>query len=402
MIGARAHYCLPLALHHNHALSRLYTDIWAGPLLRHAGVCGWTAMRSLAARRHPALPTRRVKSFTATMLGRRLIQIVRPLSQHDYEGVYFRYIEEGQNFAAKVNRHLTKTWDRARPTGLIAYTTGCLETLQLFKRHGLPTVVDQIDAARTHEQVLLEEHAKWPGWQPAQGRVPSEYWQRLEMEWKLADRIMVNSEWTRKALMAQGVAADKIFVIPLAYEAPVEPRPTRKSRQLVALYLGRVVLEKGIPYLFEAARQLQHEPIRFVLAGPIGISTEAVKSAPSNVKLIGPISRDRLGPVYSAADLCVLPTMSDGFALTQLEAMAHGLPVITTPNCGDVVSDGVDGRIVPAGDAAALVAAIGELIADRDRLAEFSRQALLKATQFDLATYSRRLAKALNGVETSH
>ena len=54
----------------------------------------------------------------------------------------------------------------------------------------------------------------------------------------------------------------------------------------------------------------------------------------------------------------VLPTLSDGFAITQLEAMAHGLPVVATPNCGRVVTDGEDGLIVPPADADALASAI--------------------------------------------
>ena len=52
----------------------------------------------------------------------------------------------------------------------------------------------------------------------------------------------------------------------------------------------------------------------------------------------------------------VLPTISDSFALTQVEAMANGLPVIATRRCGEVVADGVDGRIVPVADAESLAA----------------------------------------------
>jgi len=93
---------------------------------------------------------------------------------------------------------------------------------------------------------------------------------------------------------------------------------------------------------------LKDEAIHFDVVGPIGISEEALACVPSNMTFHGPVSRDRTEAYYRSADLFVLPTLSDGFALTQLEAMTHGLPVIATPNCAEVVSDGVDGLIVPA------------------------------------------------------
>ena len=121
-----------------------------------------------------------------------------------------------------------------------------------------------------------------------------------------------------------------------------------KSSPLKVLFLGQVILRKGIQYLIAAARLLERENIRFDVVGPIGISREAMATAPGNVTFHGRTGRDQAADCYRRSHLFVLPTLSDGFAITQLEAMAHGLPVITTPCCGEVVSDGVDGFIVPA------------------------------------------------------
>jgi len=109
----------------------------------------------------------------------------------------------------------------------------------------------------------------------------------------------------------------------------------------------------------------------------------------------GLVSRDRTDEFYRSSDLFVLPTLSDGFALTQLEAMAHGLPVIATPNCGEVVSDGVDGLIVPASDANALAEAFQLLIQDPGRLGTMSVAAKIKVAEFSLAG----LGKHLEGIE---
>jgi glycosyltransferase involved in cell wall biosynthesis len=161
------------------------------------------------------------------------------------------------------------------------------------------------------------------------------------------------------------------------------------------LFLGQVILRKGIQYLIEAAMLLRNEAIHFDIVGSIGISDQAVSSAPSNMTFHGPVSRDRTEGFYRSADLFVLPTLSDGFALTQLEAMAHGLPVIATPNCGEVVTDGVDGLIVLASDSNALAEAFQLLIQDPEKLRSMSAATGAKVEQFSLG----RLGENLEEVE---
>ena len=105
--------------------------------------------------------------------------------------------------------------------------------------------------------------------------------------------------------------------------------------------------------------------------------------------MLGRVTRDRLGEVYRQSHVFVLPTISDGFAITQLEAMAHGLPVVITPNCGRVVTDGVDGLIVPARDSRALADALARLDADRELVREMSRNALQTIRKYDLPSNAK-------------
>jgi len=110
-----------------------------------------------------------------------------------------------------------------------------------------------------------------------------------------------------------------------------------------------------------------------------------VRGFPSNLKFLGRITRDQLTAVYRQAHVFVLPTISDGFAITQLEAMAHGLPVIATSNCGRVVSHGREGLIVPARDSRPLAEAISHLDGDRNLLRQMSARALDTVTRcYDL------------------
>jgi glycosyltransferase involved in cell wall biosynthesis len=156
-----------------------------------------------------------------------------------------------------------------------------------------------------------------------------------------------------------------------------------------------VNLCKGIYYLLEAARLLESEPIRFVVAGPVRISGDAVRSAPRNVRFVGRVQRADAERWYASASVFVHPTLSDGFGITQLEAMAHGLPVVTTHRCGAVVTEGVNGLIVPPGDAPALAAALSQLQSQPGLRRQMSEKALFTARRFTRAAYVARLDEAL-------
>jgi glycosyltransferase involved in cell wall biosynthesis len=114
----------------------------------------------------------------------------------------------------------------------------------------------------------------------------------------------------------------------------------------------------------------------------------------------GPVNRLETDSFYRSADLFVLPTLSDGFALTQLEAMSHGLPVIATPNCGEVVSDGLDGLIVPACDPMALAEAMQLLIQSPEKLWMMSDATKDKVDQFSLERLGTNLASLENRLFT--
>ena len=120
------------------------------------------------------------------------------------------------------------------------------------------------------------------------------------------------------------------------------------------------------------------------MVGPSYISPEVITTFPKKMKLLGRVTRDQLNEIYKLGHVFVLPTVSDGFAVTQLEAMLNGLPVIATTNCGDVVTDGVDGLLVPARDGQALASAILKLDQDRVLLRQMSCKALEKIKEFDV------------------
>ncbi|HSV16164.1 MAG TPA: glycosyltransferase family 4 protein, partial [Tepidisphaeraceae bacterium] len=385
--GARQHYATPRAFQRQGTLDTFYTDTWAGrakSLLTHFP----GRAKAFAGRSSSELPPEKVVAFTLPTL----CEIAtRPLRVKDpsVEAAHLEWIREGQRFCRRVNEHLSHRTLSPKSHAFYGCKSVCLETLQRVREQGIFTLVDQADPSRVEEKLVEQERGKWPGWEAMTGKVPEAYYERCAAEWATASTVLVYSAWTKDAIVEQGVPAEKVMVVPLAFETAVTeaPPPKPSDRPLTVLWLGTVMLRKGIPYLIEAARKVQDRNIRFVVAGQILISEKAVASAPKNMQFIGRVLRDQAEAVYRSADVFVLPTISDSFALTQVEAMANGLPVIATKRCGEVVTDGVDGRIVPVADAESLAAAIAALDDDRALLAEMSTNARKKARTFSIDSY---------------
>jgi glycosyltransferase involved in cell wall biosynthesis len=396
-IGAREHYAIPRVLHRSGKLDSLYTDLWASPLWREAGAM--LGRPVLDSRYHPDLETARVKNFNLTTLVDKAFGGGSDTNPYDW------FLRVGSDFGSSVEASLQRrkgvNWSEKIFFG---YDTGFLEAASWVRGRGGKSVVCQMDPSRFEVDLVKAEEKLWHGWARRSAEVPDDYFKRREEEWAIADLVIVNSEWSRQALIQQGVSESKLMVVPLAYEASevksfrgqknsFRPSTFDSRHTLRVLFLGQVILRKGIQYLIEAARSFKDEPVHFDVVGPIGISEEAIRSAPDNMTFHGAISRDKAPEFFAKSDLFVLPTLSDGFALTQIEALAYGLTVITTPNCGEVVSDGVDGLIVQARDASKLADALKSFVESPERLSPMSDAARLKAAQFGLQQLTENLEK---------
>jgi glycosyltransferase involved in cell wall biosynthesis len=399
--GSRETYAVPVGFQRVKALRAFYADIWCRwgrGVLRY----GPTGMRSLATRFHSEIPQDRVVSFNFSAIRTKSIQHFRrwnepPATQGE---AWCRY---GRWFALQVRDQLEKIELDSNRDAYFGYDTNSLEALEWLAARGLFTVLDQADPGKMHEDLVIEEVQRWPSWQKFPGRLPQSYWDRRQAEWRVASVVMVNSEWSRQALIRQGVALEKIIVVPLAIDLSNKDlsHPVQPQAVLRVLWLGNVILSKGIQYLVEAARILRSRNIQFLLAGPLGISDQAVRSFPDNIMILGRVTRDQLGETYRRAHIFVLPTISDGFAITQLEAMAHGLPVITTPNCGRVVTHGVNGFLIPARDGKALADVLARLSDDRPLVRELSANALITIQEYDLPSNARLINREVERIRAS-
>jgi len=431
-IGAREHYAVPRALHEQGLLAGLVTDWYAFTKknteklktetlksesksvfgvrngldhlvqrqFQHFSISAFQRFGGASARaaRCEAIPDELVHAFPLRSLLWKWR--VRRLAAQGRS--YEAYCQTDAAFARAVARLQLPPHEV-----LFGYSYASLEILEMEKKRGVLTVLDQIDPGAVEFRRVAEEMKQHPEIAGPAPDFPIAYYERNRREWELADIIIVNSEWSRQALISEGADPAKIDILPLAYGAEDGGRTTEDRGQktevrtpasapLRVLWLGQVNVRKGIHYLMAAGRLLEDENIQFEVVGPVGILPEAVAAAPRNMTFHGPVSRDRAADWYRQSDVFVLPTLSDGFALTQLEALAHGLPVITTPNCGRVIEEGKTGFIVPPRDPQALANAVLKFVADRNLSTRMSPDCREAITRFSINRYGQNMVRMIN------
>jgi glycosyltransferase involved in cell wall biosynthesis len=277
------------------------------------------------------------------------------------------------------------------------YAYSSLEILASERAKGKWTVLDQIDPGALEREIIQEEEEKWPGY--VLERVPdfSQSYKRNRAEWDLADIVIVNSEWSKECIIKKGCRPDKVDILPLAYEQEIVSGDSRTPPPpLKVLWLGRVTLQKGIPYLVEAARLLSREPVEFHVAGTLAISRDAMAQAPDNIRWLGNVSINKKMELYCSCHVFVLPTLSDGFAITQLEAFANGMPVVATIHCGQVVEDGLTGFLVKAADPKSLAEALIRFLRQPLLSNEMGERCLGVVQDYSVGAYADRLVEIIN------
>ena len=164
-----------------------------------------------------------------------------------------------------------------------------------------------------------------------------------------------------------------------------------RNGPLRVLFVGAVGLRKGVQYLMQAAKLLRGQNVRFRIVGPLRMADRAAGELRRWAEVVGPVPRSAIARQYEWADVFVFPSLCEGSANVCYEALASGLPVITTPNAGSVVRDGVEGYIVPIRCPELLAERIMMLVSNRDLLGELSQNAVHRAHEYSWEHYSQRL-----------
>jgi glycosyltransferase involved in cell wall biosynthesis len=210
--------------------------------------------------------------------------------------------------------------------------------------------------------------------------------------------IVLSSQWRDFYIRECELAPSQVVVLPNPVRVPsrIPERPRRAEVQFV--HLAKLAKLKGSYDLIEAFRALPDEMrarARLVLAGN-GDTAQLREMAAGDpgIKVLSWIDtadRDRL---LAESDVFALPSYVEGLPMALLEAMAAGLPSITSPVGGipDCFTDGLEGLMVTPGDIGQLSGCMAKLIADADFRVAAGQRAHVRARNYDVHSYARRLS----------
>lgn len=389
-MGARMHYAVPALLSKAGMLEHFYTDI-----------CGNVGLFKYF---NDILPSSLLPKALKRLLGRKLPQEIseNKLTTCSVNALINAINKKTHETQKKLKAKVLED-DFLRANALYTnFINSDLDVVTTAKNKGLKIIHEVIINPDT-ALILKDERNRFPNiesqdnWQEVQLGL-----ERDRRKWSLSDLILVPSQFVYNSIIRLGADPERIHIVPYGIDREwFNDVPCPQKGRI--LFVGSVSLLKGNHYLAQATRLLKERgiPCDVRVVGPdkVGVTEHSEFYGP---QYIGQVPRSEVRKEFLQADIFVLPTLSDSFALVHLEAMACGVPVITTTNCGSVIRDGIEGFIIPIRDPLSLANRIEKLLSNNSLRNQMSIKATARARAFTWDKYEERLITALQSLEYSN
>lgn len=206
-------------------------------------------------------------------------------------------------------------------------------------------------------------------------------------EYELADYIVVPSLFAKKTFLEFGTKEEKIICIPYGVDLEEFKKNHKKHDNFIILNVGQVSIRKGSYYLLKAFTDLNLKNCQLHFVGTIDLDMKKIIGEfeeNKNIKFFNHVPQNKLLNYYNNSDIFVVPSIEEGMAVVQLQAMACGLPVICTTNSGgsDIIDENENGYIINIRDIEKLKEKISHLYNNREIVKKFSENSYIKANKF--------------------
>jgi glycogen(starch) synthase len=291
-----------------------------------------------------------VKLLIASNLSRynlkikRIDSLLKPyISDVQYQKDYDRYVEtmkkKGESIKLLYGRNI---YEEVYRLSLAARAIAMNEDFDIIHCHDWMTFPAGMEAKKVSGKPLIV-HVHSTEYDRTGGNSVNSYVYDIERKgMEFADRIVAVSYFTKEKIMEHyGIRAEKIVVVHNAVEFGNEQKFDIEKHEKVVLFLGRLTLQKGPDYFIEAAKRvIDYDPdVKFIVAGTGDMEARLIDRVAqlgigNKVLFAGFVSGHDVDRAYQAADLYVMPSVSEPFGLTPLEALRNNVPVIISKQSG--------------------------------------------------------------------
>lgn len=307
-----------------------------------------------------------------------------------------------------LDRYLAARLCRHRSTAVYCYEDGALQTFRAAKHLGEIRCFYDLPIAhwQTSRRLLEEEAERLPAWEPTLvgTRDSAEKLDRKTEELALADVVVCPSRFVYDTLPP--AVRDTKTCIVAEFGSPVVPEfePAPRRGPLRLLFAGSMSQRKGLADLFAAVKLLSRSDIELVVMGSPVQPMAFYRSQYSGFTYEPPRPHREVLRLMQSCDVLVLPSIVEGRALVQQEAMMCGLPLIVTPNTGgeDLLEEGKTGFLVPIRSPERIAEKLSWFADNREQLPQMGVQARQKAARVTWKTYQSKILASISPVTSSY
>jgi glycosyltransferase involved in cell wall biosynthesis len=247
------------------------------------------------------------------------------------------------------------------------------------------------------ERIRSGLETKYADWFPPKKLAHEVSPEQKRREMELADLVLAPSKFVAESIQEYH-PNKRITFAPYGVDLAAWPSRTRQiyEEMMTFVYAGQCSVHKGVPLLLLAWQAAGLKRARLQLIGKWELAETKKRELPSRCTWTGPVGSQELSQLFRSADVFVFPSNFEGFGLVVTEALASGLPVLTTQGRGaDEIIDKASGRTVPPENLDALVEELRWFEQHRDQLAQLSRAARLNAERRTWTQYRSLVTAAV-------
>ena len=296
--------------------------------------------------------------------------------------------------------YLEESHERLKLRGVYAYEDCAVRSFERAREFGLRRIYDlPIAYWETARQLLHVEAQRYPDWEPTLGgtRDSEEKLARKTRELELADIVVCPSAFVLDSLPEKARREKHCVVAPFGSPTQTTDANRRTDLPLRFLFAGALSQRKGLADLFAAMKLVNSTQAELVVMGSAILPMQFYRNEFAGFTYEPPRPHDAVLRLMTSCDVLILPSIVEGRALVQQEAMACGLPLIVTRNAGgeDLVVEGETGFLVPAGAPEAIAQRIEWFLQNRDKLPGMREAARLKAAKLTWVAYGDQILHAI-------